>query len=214
MATSTNARRRKTARNATPTSEETPPRRKRKPSKFKRLIRMLLLILIVIAASVGATLYYTWPAGANLLGLDTLLNIDTAEEETNGELAAQPAAPVAHEVEKPTPEPAPAERPIFTNLAPFTVTISEGGARSRILHVAITLQLLDESSVSLLKEYNPVVRDRILKTLSEQHPAHVQTPEGREQLVDSLIHVLSSPYGGPSTTPRIQNVLFTAFVIQ
>lgn len=212
MATSTNARRRKTARNATPTPEEIPPRRNRKPSKFKRLLRILLLILIVIAASVGATLYYTWPAGANLLGLGSILNLESKDEEAA--LQPQEAVPLAQEaaVEKPTPEPS--ASPIFTNLAPFTVTISEGGARSRILHVAITLQLSDEASISLLKEYNPVVRDRVLKILSEQHPAHVQTPEGREQLVESLIYALNSPYGGPSTTPRVQNVLFTAFVIQ
>lgn len=211
MATSTNARRRKANRNATPpASEEAPTRHQRKPSKFKRILRTLLLILIVIAASVGATLYYTWPAGASLLGLNNILNLNTAETVT--ELDPQAAEPLTHEVEQPVP--APSERPIFSKLEPFTVTVSEGGARSRILHVAITLQLADESSVTLLKEYNPVVRDRALKILSEQHPAHVQTPEGREQLVDALIYALSSPYGGPSTTPRIQNVLFTAFVIQ
>lgn len=209
MATSTNARR----RNATPTPEEETPRRKqRKPSKFKRLLRTLLLILIVIASSVGATLYYTWPAGANLLGLDKILNLSSSEG-TPDALEEQAAQPVVKEIEKAAP--APSISPIFTNLAPFTVTISEGGARSRILHVAITLQLADEESVSLLKEYNPVVRDRVLKILSEQHPVHVQTPDGREQLVDSLTHALSSPYGGgPSSSPRIRDVLFTAFVIQ
>lgn len=215
MATSTTARRRNANRNDTPAPEEAQSsRRKRKPSVFKRLLRLLLLILIVVVASVGATLYFTWPAGAKLLGLDAIFRID----DDNAALVAQPPQPIAHEVREPVPaaapEPAPSERPIFSDLSPFTVTISEGGARSRILHVAITLQVANEASVTLLKEYNPVVRDRTLKILSEQHPTYVQTPEGREQLVEALLHSLSSPYGGPSSSPQIQNVLFTAFVIQ
>lgn len=209
MATSTNARRRKAAPEATPTPEDMTPRHMRKPSTFKRILRMILLILVVIAATVGATIYYTWPTSASVLGLGHLFN---SEAENTAVAAAPTPQPVAPS--RPEPIPIPSASPVFANLAPFTVTISEGGARSRILHVAITAQLLDEPSAEILKEYNPVVRDRVLRILSEQHPGHIQTPDGRKQLVDHLIHALSSPYGGPYTAPRIQNVLFTAFVIQ
>lgn len=195
MATSTNARK----RSATIIPEEAPaPRRPPQPSKIKRLIRTLLLVLIVIAASVGATLYYTWPAGSSLFGF---LQPGTTE--------ATPAPATI-----PSPPPAPSQKPIFSKLEPFTVTLNDGGARSRILHVAITLRVEDEHSAVLLHEYMPVVRDRVLKILSEQHPIHVQSPEGREQLVDALDQALRTPYDRNATPPRIADVLFTAFVIQ
>ena len=199
MATSTTARRRSAPNQATP---EEAPRRQRKPSKFKRLLRTLLLVLIVIAVSVGATLYYTWPAGSALFGFAPQTDSETIEE-------AQPEAPVARATSKP-----PATKPVFSQLDPFTVTLNDGSGRSRILHVAITLRVEDEDSSILLHEYMPVVRDRVLKILSEQHPLHVQTPEGREELVDTLTAALRAPYDPNPTPPRIASVLFTAFVIQ
>lgn len=196
MATSTNARR----RSATIAPEDAPvARRPRQPSKIKRMVRILLLVLIVIAASVGATLYYTWPTGTPLFGFLQKMATDDASEPTSS---------------PPPPPPAPSEKPIFTKLEPFTVTLNDGGSRSRILHVAITLRVEDEHSAILLHEYMPVVRDRVLKILSEQHPIHVQSPEGREQLVDFLSHSLRTPYDRNTNPPRIANVLFTAFVIQ
>lgn len=200
MATSTNARNRSTTGASTP---EAPIRRQRKPSKLKRLIRTFLLVLIVITASVGATLYYTWPAGSSLFAfLSPVLN------------SAQADADAPEPEKSPAPPPPPASKPIFTALDPFTVTLYDGSSRSRVLHVAITLQVADDASDSFVREYMPIVRDRVLKILSEQHPTYIQSPEGREQLVDALTDNLLTPYAASATIPRIINVLFTAFVVQ
>lgn len=198
MATSTNARKRSMTGAATP---EAPTRRTHKPSKIKRLVRTVLLVLIVITASVGATLYYTWPAGSSLFNFIPSA-LTPAQADSN---APEPEKTVA---------PAPASKPIFSALEPFTVTLYDGSSRSRVLHVAITLQVADEKSSIMVHEYMPIVRDRILKTLAEQHPIHVQSPEGREQLVNALSDTLLTPYDGSTTVPRLVNVLFTAFVVQ
>lgn len=198
MATSTNARKRSITGASTP---EAPIRRTRKPSKMKRLIRTILLVLIVIIASVGSTLYYTWPAGSSLF--DFMPSALTSAQ-------ADPNAPEPEKIAAP----APTSKPIFSALEPFTVTLYDGSSRSRVLHVAITLQVADEKSSVMVHEYMPIVRDRILKTLAEQHPIQVQSPEGREQLVDALSHTLLTPYDGSTTVPRLVNVLFTAFVVQ
>lgn len=203
MATSTTARKRSAPAAAAAAPEEAPARRQRKPSAIKRLLRTLLLVLIVIAASVGATLYYTWPSGTPLLGF--LDKGTTPEDVVDGAPNQAPA--------KPTPPPV-AAKPIFSPLDPFTVTITTGNSRSRVLHVAITLQVEDEASGALLQEYMPVVRDRVLRVLSKQDPVYVQSPEGREQLVDALADALSASYGPGPIVPRIANVLFTAFVVQ
>ena len=146
MATSTNARRR--GAKPAPEKDSAPVRQKRKPSKVKRFLRAVLLILILVAASVGATLYYTWPAGSALFGF--LPPQNTAEEPAPAEQAV---------AEKVAPEPpaAPLEKPLFLKLDPFTVTLNDGGNRSRIMHVAITLQITNEASGTLLHEYMPVV---------------------------------------------------------
>lgn len=204
MATrSSNARKRQAPDQ--PAAADAPARRQRKPSKLKRFIRILLLVLIIIAASVGATLYYTWPAGASLFSF-----IPTAPttEPVISEAVVVESAPA------PAPAPVVSEKPIFVRLEPFTVTISEGGSRSRILYVAITLRVANDRATQQIEEYMPMVRDRALKILSEQHPQYIQTPEGREQLVATLNHSLSQPFDAKSPGPDITHVLFTAFVIQ
>lgn len=188
-----------TGRNASKSAEQIPQRQKpARGGKFKRFLMLLLLVIIVMLASIGITVYLTWPASADLIGINVAKE-KSVEKPIDKEIKAAPLA---------------SEKPLFLTLEPFTATITDG-SRSRVIYVGITPQLSDEVSVQLLKKYEPMVRDRILRILSEQNPIHVQTPEGRQQLVDSLIHSLSDPYGNSaSSSPRIQDLLFTAFVIQ
>jgi flagellar FliL protein len=103
--------------------------------------------------------------------------------------------------------------PIFTPLEPFTVTL-RNEQTSRILYVAITLRVTDELSRRQLNQYMPEVRDRTLRLLAEQKADHVQTPQGRSELVNGLLAALKAPYAPHPTGPAIENVLFTAFVVQ
>ena len=107
----------------------------------------------------------------------------------------------------------PLPAPIFTPLEPFTVTLRNEHSQ-RILYVAITLRMTDETSRRLINEYMPEVRDRVLRKLAEQHPDVVQTPEGRQALVQSLTATLQQPYLPHNKGPDITSVLFTAFVVQ
>lgn len=110
-------------------------------------------------------------------------------------------------------QPAPVPAPIFTELEPFTVTL-HGESRNRILYVAITLRLADESARKVVADYMPEVRDRILKTLAAQSTEQIQTPEGRARLVGQLKATLEQPFVPLPTGPRVADVLFTAFVVQ
>ena len=198
MATSTTARSKNASSSATTAAER--PRRRSARSGFSRFLKNLLIVLLIIAASVGATLYYSWQQG----GITFFAPPKAAGTEQEAEEEKPVAAPAT---------PAVSAKPIFTSLEPFTVTVSDG-QRSRILYTALTLRVEDEDTRLLLGEFMPVVRDRVLKILSAQHPFHVQTPQGREDLVNALTIVLNAPYEPSTVKPRIANVLFTAFVVQ
>lgn len=161
---------------------------KSKSGKTSKMLKILLAIAVVAAASIGATMFYYEKSG---LGL------------------ANAESPQAEPVAKAAPLPA----PIFTPLEPFTVTIRNEQSQ-RILYVAITLRLTDESSRRLVTEYMPEVRDRVLRKLAEQTPDMVQTPEGRRALVQGLTTSLQQPYLPHNKGPDITSVLFTAFVVQ
>lgn len=153
-----------------------------------RLLKFILLLIIVIGASVGATMWFT--------GRDSTSSAPTAEQAVQ-----VPAAPVMVPV------------PIFAELDPFTVTLY-GETRNRILYNAITLRLGDEASRKQITDYMPEVRDRILKVLSAQQLPLIQTPEGRQALVDALKATLARPFAAQLPGPQIADVLFTAFVVQ
>jgi flagellar FliL protein len=151
-----------------------------------KFIKNVLAVAVIVAASVGATLYYSSKTG--------LLPVPTA---------AQPAEPA----------PVTLPNPIFTPLEPFTVTLRNEQS-NRILYVAITLRVTDEMSRRLINQYMPEVRDRTLRLLAEQRSDHVQTPQGRAELVNGLLAALKAPYSPQPTGPAIESVLFTAFVVQ
>lgn len=158
---------------------------KNEPQKIVKIAKSFVAIGLIVAASVGGTLFYS----------------TRAEQMMSGEVST-PAA-----------KPEPPAKPIFTPLEPFTVTLRTERSQ-RILYVAVTLRLEDEASRRLVVEYMPEVRDRILRVLSEQKAEHIQTPEGRASLVALIDRTIEEPYQPQPNGPRVNAVLFTAFVIQ
>lgn len=118
-----------------------------------------------------------------------------------------------NDVSRETSQTAQSPEPIFLELDPFTATIP-GEYKNRVLYVAITLRLENEASTRIIERYMPEVRDRTLNLLSQQDAQLLQTPDGRDQLVNRLREVLAAPYIPDPKGPEISDVLFTAFVIQ
>lgn len=157
---------------------------------FGKLILGLLLIVLIIGASVAATYFFLDKSGF----LNSAIAGNVGEEQQR-----QPQAPLP--------------APIFASLEPFTVTLRDERT-TRILYLAITLRLVDDVSRQTVTEYMPEVRDRVLRLLSIQNPTYIQTPEGRQRLVQDLTELLQRPYLPQPRGPEISAVLFTAFVVQ
>lgn len=152
-----------------------------------RLLKFLIPLAVIIGGTIVGTFFY--------------LN--------HGNVSAS-AGEISEQASK-APEPVPS--PIFSELEPFTVTLY-GETRNRILYTAITLRVSNESSRAMISEYMPEVRDRILKVLSTQNTSTVQTPDGRQQLAETIKNTLSQPFAAQLPSPGISDVLFTAFVVQ
>ena len=153
-----------------------------------KLVLGLVLVVLIIGASVAATYFFLQKSG--------VLSPAMAEASS---AARQPVVPLPS--------------PIFAPLEPFTVTLRDERT-TRILYIAITLRLVDDTSRNMITEYMPEVRDRVLRLLSVQNPTHIQTPDGRERLVQDLTQLLQRPYQPQPRGPEISAVLFTAFVVQ
>lgn len=163
------------------------------------IIKWLLLIIVVLILVIGAVV--------GTLLLSSKYNFSLSNLVSPAATAPQQAVAPA------SPPPVQAGPPIFTPLEPFTVTL-RGENRNRILYTGITLRMGDEQSSSMIRDYMPEVRDRVLRLLAQQSPDYIQTPEGRAALVKALSDTLQTPYSPHVRGPLINDVLFTAFVIQ
>lgn len=155
------------------------------PGKLNNTLRNTFFAVLLIAASIVGTLF-----------LQDKIQLTAANADTP---ADQPSA-------------IPPE-PLFTPLEPFTVSLRDGDG-SRVLYVGITLRVETEDSRQILNDYMPEVRDRVLAELTQQSTLHVHTPEGREQLAVQIKQALIRPYYPHLNGPRINQVLFTAYVVQ
>src|SRR5690606_23707535 len=162
---------------------------KKESSTLKKWVVLIIVLIVLVAGSILGTLLL-----ANKF--DIHLGVGTASSTTT-----KPAPPTVV-----TP-------PIFVPLEPFTVTLKTEN-RSRILYTGITVRVMNQPSRTILLDYMPEVRDRVLRLLATQNVDHIQTPDGRAALVAALSAELQKPYLPMPQGPQISDVLFTAFVIQ
>lgn len=163
---------------------------KKESSTLKKWVVLIVVLIVLVAGSILGTLLL-----ANKF--DIHLGVGTASSATT----------------EPAPTPAVVTPPIFVPLEPFTVTLKTE-SRSRILYTGITVRVTNQPSRTILLDYMPEVRDRVLRLLATQNVDHIQTPEGRAALVAALSAELQKPYLPMPQGPQISDVLFTAFVIQ
>lgn len=106
---------------------------------------------------------------------------------------------------------APAQPPQFLELETFTVNLQDS---DQYLQVDITLQLPDLAQVDIVKQHMPRVRSRLLALLASKHAEELFAPEGKERLAEEIKAEIVKPLHASSQPPKVDDVLFTSFVIQ
>lgn len=155
----------------------------------KKLIIIIVGVLLVIGIAVGATIF--------------LMSSDEGAEEgaAEGEAAAEEVAEVK----------IPAQ---YIKLKPRFIVNYNVGTRQRFLQTSIEIMTRSQSVVDAIELHNPMLRNEIVRILSEQDFKNLRTPQGRTDLKatlqDKLVEILKSE----SDVEGIEAVLFTDFVMQ
>jgi flagellar protein FliL len=109
--------------------------------------------------------------------------------------------------------PPPPPPPVFFALDPMTVNLlSDDG--QHYLRVGLTLKIADEKMQARLTEHMPEIRSRILLDLSNKHPEDLSTLDGKHALAKELQALIEQPTDAGAPPTRVQEVLFTEFVVQ
>ncbi|EDZ97496.1 flagellar basal body-associated protein FliL [Burkholderia sp. H160] len=121
-------------------------------------------------------------------------------------------APVAASAE--AAPPAPPAVPLFFPLESMTVNLQSDDGQQHFLRIGLTLKLGDAGTQQVLSDHMPEVRSRILLALSNKHPDELAPLEGKRALAEELKTLISEPTDKGAAPIRVQDVLFTEFVVQ
>lgn len=106
------------------------------------------------------------------------------------------------------------EAPIFMSIEPFTVNLADDRHGSRLLYTGITLRVGNEASKTILEEYMPQVRSRLLMLLSGKQAEELTSSEGKQQLAQAIVDRLNVPLTENQPPLDLREVLFTEFIVQ
>lgn len=105
----------------------------------------------------------------------------------------------------------PPKPPVFMPLEIFTVNL-QGGVQ--YLQTDITLQVSDPAQIEEIKLHMPRVRSRLLALLSSKNAEDLASTESKKKLAKEIMDQVSQPFYPKGKPQKIDDVLFTTFVIQ
>jgi flagellar FliL protein len=111
------------------------------------------------------------------------------------------------------PKAAVAKPPVYVPLEPFTVNLSEENG-DHYLQIGIVYQVSDDKLAETMKQYMPVLRNRILLLLSAKKPSEIATVEGKRKLVDELVAAVREALPPLPPDQQLRGALLASFVIQ
>ncbi|NML32042.1 flagellar basal body-associated protein FliL [Paraburkholderia antibiotica] len=120
-------------------------------------------------------------------------------------------APAAASVEAAPP---PTAAPLFFPLDSMTVNLQSDDGQQHFLRIGLTLKLSDAATQQVLTEHMPEIRSHILLALSNKHPDELAPLDGKRALADELKTLITEPTDKGTPPIRVQDVLFTEFVVQ
>lgn len=156
-------------------------------SKLKLIILIVLALLLAVGLSIGGTWF--------------ILSKGDKAEQARPEAAASTAAPVR--------QPA-----LYEDLQPAFVVNFNYQGRTRYLQLSVALMGRDAAGMEALKVHMPVLRNRLVMLLAGQDFADLQTPLGKEMLLQHALASVQELAQQETGSTVVEQVLFTNFVLQ
>lgn len=151
----------------------------------KKLFLLIAGALLLVVSAVGATL---WLMKDQLAG--------DADDEPVAE-----AAPVVLPVQ-------------YVIMKPEFVVSFQVGPRQRFLQLTLEIMTRQPAVVEALRLHDPLLRNEIIRIISEQDFNHLRTAEGRVELQQRLLEHIALLVKRESGVDGVEAVLFTNLVMQ
>jgi flagellar protein FliL len=110
--------------------------------------------------------------------------------------------------------PTPPAVPVYYALEPMTVNLQSDDGETHYLRIGLTLKLDSQATQDALVARMPEIRSRLLLELSNKHPSDLAPLDGKRALATELAALISQPADPHAAPAKVEDVLFTEFVVQ
>jgi len=155
---------------------------------MSRLLIVGLLVGIISAAAAAGGVYFIVSSQGNASAEDA----EAAEED-----AGKPSGP-----------------PIYYEIDPPFVVNLNGSNRIRFLQASVELMSREEEVIAAVEKHMPLLRNNLLMILSSASLEEISTREGKEALREAALEELRSVLAAEGEPSEVEEVYFTAFVVQ
>lgn len=153
--------------------------------KLKLIIGLVVVVILAVGLSIAGTLWF-------------LKSDDSAAaDEATAEADAEPAFAPSH---------------YYSITKPFIVTLSTEG-RQRYMQIFVALQSRNPEALDAAQTHMPLIRSKLLTLFGSQDFQAMQTPEGKQSLLDEGVATVNGVLEQEGAEP-IDRILFENFVLQ
>jgi flagellar FliL protein len=104
----------------------------------------------------------------------------------------------------------PIKDPLYVTIEPMTFNLMGG----KFIQIAFAIQIADEKESPRYKTFMPILRSKIISTVSAKSAEDLETPEGKLALRDELKEIFTQPLVEKAKPLEVLDIHFTSFVIQ
>jgi flagellar FliL protein len=104
--------------------------------------------------------------------------------------------------------------PVYYALEPMTVNLQSDDGETHYLRIGLTLKLDSQATQDALVARMPEIRSRVLLALSNKHPSDLAPLDGKRTLAAELAKLIAQPSDTRAEPAKVEDVLFTEFVVQ
>lgn len=151
--------------------------------KLKMIILLVVIVVLAIGLSVAGTLWF--------------LGEGSTSDDDGAEASADPAF-------------VPSQYLVLEKSLTTTVPSQE---RQRYAQIYVALEARDAAALEAAELHMPLLRSRLISTISNSEFAQLRTPEGRGQLVEGMLTAVNQALEAEGSPP-VEAVLLRNFVLQ
>jgi flagellar protein FliL len=167
----------------------------------KKLIIIIVILVLLIGGGAGAYFFLMGDSGGETE--ESTENADKKEEKAEKDSDDEDVDSEGVKLES-----------LYYDMSKPLIVDFPRGSSIRLIQVSVSLMVKGQETLDALKKHDPMIRNNLLMLISSQSGEDLASREGKEKLKEAMKLEVGNVLKKMSGSNRLQEVFFTAFVMQ